>query len=55
VKQEPAVPRQMPATLAQFAGRSTELTALSALLDKRTNAGGMVVISAIGGTAVRRG
>jgi len=50
-KSEVVVPRQLPAALTHFAGRAAELTTLSTLLDERTNAGGPVVISAIGGTA----
>jgi len=48
-----AVPHQLPAYTAHFAGRARELAALTDLLDtadiRRT--AGMVVISAIGGTA----
>jgi tetratricopeptide (TPR) repeat protein/DNA-binding XRE family transcriptional regulator len=46
------VPRQLPATVADFTGRGAELTALTRMLDQ-AGAGrpGTVVISAIGGTA----
>ena len=46
-----AVPRQLPAAVAHFAGRVGELAALSGLLRGRADTGGTVVISAIGGTA----
>src|SRR5262249_4087316 len=46
-----AVPRQLPAAVSHFAGRSGELAALTGLLRGRADAGGTVVISAIGGTA----
>src|SRR5262249_24217154 len=46
-----AVPRQLPAAVAHFAGRAGELAALSGLLPGRADTGGTVVISAIGGTA----
>jgi hypothetical protein len=45
------VPRQLPAAVSYFAGRSGELTALTGLLRERADTGGTVVISAIGGTA----
>jgi hypothetical protein len=45
------VPRQLPAAVAHFAGRSDELAALTGLLRGRADSGGTVVISAIGGTA----
>ena len=45
------VPQQLPASVAYFAGRSGELAVLTDLLHQRVNAGGTVVISAIGGTA----
>ena len=46
------VPRQLPAAVAGFAGRSGELTALAGLAEQAGGgAGGTVVISAIGGTA----
>jgi DNA-binding SARP family transcriptional activator/tetratricopeptide (TPR) repeat protein len=45
------VPRQLPATVAYFAGRVVELAELTALLARAAGAGGTVVISAIGGTA----
>jgi tetratricopeptide (TPR) repeat protein/transcriptional regulator with XRE-family HTH domain len=44
------VPRQLPATVADFTGRAAELQALTGMLD-RAGAPGTVVISAIGGTA----
>lgn len=47
----PAVPRQLPAAIPHFTGRTAELTALSTLLDRGGRAAGAVVISAIGGTA----
>ena len=48
----PAVPRQLPAAVAGFTGRTAELQALTRLLDE-AGAGlpGTVVVSAIGGTA----
>jgi DNA-binding SARP family transcriptional activator len=45
------VPRQLPAPVAHFAGRTRELKALTGMLDEATADGGTVVISAIGGTA----
>lgn len=47
------VPRQLPAHTPHFVGRSEELNQLTKLLDATTgvDAGGTVVISAIGGTA----
>jgi Domain of unknown function (DUF4062)/NB-ARC domain len=45
------VPRQLPAAVQHFAGRTTELAALTGLLRRRAETGGTVVISAIGGTA----
>jgi hypothetical protein len=47
----PAVPRQLPATVAGFAGRVAELAALTSLLEQSTSTGGTVVISAVDGTA----
>jgi DNA-binding SARP family transcriptional activator/Tfp pilus assembly protein PilF len=48
----PAVPRELPAGVAHFTGRTGELAALSALLDAPGDQmPGTVVISAIGGTA----
>jgi DNA-binding SARP family transcriptional activator/tetratricopeptide (TPR) repeat protein len=44
-------PRQLPAAVAGFAGRAAELAALTRLLDEPAKGPGMVVISAIGGTA----
>jgi tetratricopeptide (TPR) repeat protein/transcriptional regulator with XRE-family HTH domain len=47
-----AVPRQLPAAVADFTGRAAELRALTAMLDRAgAGAPGTVVISAIGGTA----
>jgi len=45
------VPQQLPAAVAQIAGRMGELATLSGLLRRRAEIGGTVVISAIGGTA----
>jgi hypothetical protein len=45
-----AVPRQLPAAVAQFAGRTGELAVLTGLLGDSAKAGGTVVIS-ISGTA----
>jgi tetratricopeptide (TPR) repeat protein len=45
------VPRQLPAAATHFAGRSTELAALTGLMREHSGAGGTVVISAIGGMA----
>ena len=45
------VPRQLPASVRQFAGRERELAALTALADQANGAAGAVVISALGGTA----
>jgi tetratricopeptide (TPR) repeat protein len=45
------VPRQLPASVRHFAGRAAELAALAALLEEGSQAGGTVVVSAIGGTA----
>ena len=48
----PVVPRQLPARVRQFAGRRSELAALTGLLDRAgTGAPAALVISAIGGTA----
>jgi len=50
-RRELVVPRELPAAVPHFAGRAGELAVLTGLADQ-TNAGaGMVVISAIGGTA----
>jgi tetratricopeptide (TPR) repeat protein/transcriptional regulator with XRE-family HTH domain len=50
--QGPAVPRQLPAAMADFTGRTAELAALTAMLGEAgSGALGTVVISAIGGTA----
>ncbi len=47
-----AVPRQLPATVADFTGRAAELQALTRILDDaEASPPGTVVISAIGGTA----
>ncbi len=45
------VPRQLPAAVAHFAGRSGELATLTGLLRGRAEVGGTVVISAVSGTA----
>ena len=46
------VPRQLPAAVARFAGRSAELGMLAGLAEQAASGdGGTVVISAIGGTA----
>jgi tetratricopeptide (TPR) repeat protein/transcriptional regulator with XRE-family HTH domain len=45
------VPRQLPAAVAYFTGRSAELGALTLIVDSAGAAPGTVVISAIGGTA----
>jgi tetratricopeptide (TPR) repeat protein/transcriptional regulator with XRE-family HTH domain len=45
------VPRQLPAAVADFVGRTAELQALTQILDQAAGAPGTVVISAIGGTA----
>jgi len=46
------IPRQLPAAVADFTGRSAELRALTWMLDQaEADAPGTVVISAIGGTA----
>jgi tetratricopeptide (TPR) repeat protein/transcriptional regulator with XRE-family HTH domain len=48
----PAVPRQLPAAVADFTGRAAELQALTAMLDQAADGGpGTVVVLAIGGTA----
>ena len=47
----PSVPRQLPAAVSGFAGRTAELAALTGMLDEATESPGTVVISAIGGTA----
>jgi DNA-binding SARP family transcriptional activator/tetratricopeptide (TPR) repeat protein len=47
----PAVPRQLPAPVAHFAGRADELGALAGLLERSSREPGTLVISAIGGTA----
>jgi tetratricopeptide (TPR) repeat protein/transcriptional regulator with XRE-family HTH domain len=48
----PPVPRQLPAAVADFAGRAAELAALTRILGEAgADARGTVVISAIGGTA----
>jgi tetratricopeptide (TPR) repeat protein len=46
-----AMPRQLPAAVAGFEGRATELGALTSLLEEAALPGGTVVISAIDGTA----
>ena len=45
------MPRQLPAAVSGFAGRTAELAALTGMLDEATESPGTVVISAIGGTA----
>ena len=47
----PAVPRQLPAAVAHFAGRAAQLAALTDLLRRAPDGPGAVVIAAIGGTA----
>jgi DNA-binding SARP family transcriptional activator/tetratricopeptide (TPR) repeat protein/DNA-binding XRE family transcriptional regulator len=47
----PLVPRQLPPGVRHFAGRGDELRWLNGLLDQAARAGGVAVISAIGGTA----
>jgi DNA-binding SARP family transcriptional activator/tetratricopeptide (TPR) repeat protein len=44
-------PRQLPAAAHHFVGRGTELAALNGCLDGHSDTSGVVVISAIGGTA----
>jgi DNA-binding SARP family transcriptional activator/tetratricopeptide (TPR) repeat protein len=46
-----AVPRQLPAAVANFVGRTGELETLTALLEQVDGAASTAVISAIGGTA----
>jgi tetratricopeptide (TPR) repeat protein/transcriptional regulator with XRE-family HTH domain len=46
-----SVPRQLPAPVRHFTGRAEHVKALTELLDDGADAGGTVVISAIGGTA----
>jgi hypothetical protein len=46
-----SAPRQLPAAVAHFAGRSGELSTLTGLLRGRAEVGGTVVISAVSGTA----
>ena len=49
---DPAVPRQLPAAVRHFAGRTAELATLAALLEEvQAGTGATVVISAIDGTA----
>jgi tetratricopeptide (TPR) repeat protein len=48
---EVAMPRQLPASVAGFAGRAGELEALTSLLEDAALPGGTVVVSAIDGTA----
>jgi DNA-binding SARP family transcriptional activator/tetratricopeptide (TPR) repeat protein len=45
------VPRQLPAPVPHFAGRTDPLAQLTSLLERGPEKGGTVVISAIGGTA----
>jgi DNA-binding SARP family transcriptional activator/Tfp pilus assembly protein PilF len=47
----PVVPQDLPADVRHFTGRAGELAALTGLLDETAQTPGMVVISAIGGTA----
>jgi DNA-binding SARP family transcriptional activator/Flp pilus assembly protein TadD len=47
----PDVPRQLPAVVRHFVGRTAELERLSLLLDETSGTGGALVVSAIGGTA----
>jgi DNA-binding SARP family transcriptional activator len=50
--QAPLVPRQLPASVSGFIGRTSELAALTGILDEASaDSPGTVVISAIGGTA----
>ncbi|MFJ6198071.1 ATP-binding protein [Micromonospora sp. NPDC092111] len=48
---EPLVPRQLPAAVRHFAGRSAQLATLTALLAEPAGPPGTVPISTIGGTA----
>ncbi len=48
---QPVVPRQLPTAVTDFAGRASELAALSGMLEEAAGVPGTVVISAIGGTA----
>jgi tetratricopeptide (TPR) repeat protein len=45
------VPQQLPAAAPHFVGRAAELKALSALLDRSSDAPGTVAVGVIGGTA----
>src|SRR5262249_36251035 len=45
------VPRQLPRPVRHFTGRTTELDALTGLLEESAAAGGTVVVTAIEGTA----
>jgi tetratricopeptide (TPR) repeat protein/transcriptional regulator with XRE-family HTH domain len=47
----PVVPRQLPAAVADFTGRASELAVLTAMLDQAEGSPGTVVISAISGMA----
>lgn len=51
VPAEPAVPRQLPTAVPYFAGRTSELRLLDAMLSDAGRGSTGVVISAIGGTA----
>ncbi|HET6189870.1 MAG TPA: helix-turn-helix domain-containing protein, partial [Trebonia sp.] len=51
VRAEPAVPRQLPTAVPYFAGRTSELLLLDAMLSDAGRGSTGVVISAIGGTA----
>jgi transcriptional regulator with XRE-family HTH domain len=45
------LPRQLPASLAHFAGRAAELKMLAGELERAAGVAGAVVIAAVGGTA----
>jgi DNA-binding SARP family transcriptional activator/Flp pilus assembly protein TadD len=47
----PVVPRELPATVQHFAGRTAEMAELTGLLGRPEEPPGTVVISAVGGTA----
>jgi DNA-binding SARP family transcriptional activator len=50
-RQRPAVPRQLPAPVQHFAGRTAELRILNDLVEQTAARGGTMVISAVSGTA----